>query len=87
MASESSIFIHRYQQHHKHCVWAKHQPFILQLRVSPSCASSTTHQGSDEHHVFPAFEPLHPLHSLSLLSLSLPLFFSILEKDQTLTLR
>jgi len=84
---ESSILIHQCQQHHKICVWAERQPLTLQPRVSPSCASSTTHQASNKHHVPAAFKPLHPLLSLSALSLSLLLFFSILEKGQTLTLR
>ena len=69
MGSESSILIHQCQQHCKLCVWAEHQPFILQPGVSPSSASSTTCQASDKHHIFPAFEPLHPLLSPSPLSL------------------
>lgn len=75
MYPESSILIHRCQQHHKLCVWAEHQSFALQPGVSPSCASSTTRQASEDHHIFPAFKPLRRLLSPSPLSFSLLLFF------------
>lgn len=85
--SERSNLTHWCQQHHNLCVWAEHQPFALQPRVSSNCTSSTIHQASDKHHIFPDFEPLHPLVRPSPLSLCLLLFYSNLEKGQTLTLR